>query len=113
MSEKSPSERKPNRAFRGQIIRAAISEAEVLKVPDPPDPSARAVLRGLRISILAHMSGRRGMSEEEARRRVGEFYPVEYGEIGIGATDLGQLRLVEPVEPDHWNNWNDLPPTEI
>lgn len=108
--ETDPSKRKPNRAFRGQHIQAAISEAEVLKVSEPPDPTARAVLRGLRVSILAHIAGRRGMSEEEARRRVEEFYPVEYGELGIGATDLGQLKLVEPVEPDHWNNWNDLPP---
>lgn len=69
--EKSPSERKPNRAFRGRIIKAAIAEAlDMIRKPTLPPA-------------------------------------VEYSEIGIGATDLGQLRLVEPVEPDHWNNWND------
>lgn len=103
MSEKSPSERKPNRAHRGAWIRAAVSEAEVLKVPDPPDPTARAVLRGLRISIMAHLSGKRGLSEEAARQKLEEFYPVEYGEVGIGTTtEIPDLRLVEDPFPNNW-----------
>lgn len=109
--EKEPSQRKPNRYHRGQIIRGAIAEADVLKEIKPPDESARAVLRGLRISVLAHIAGRRGLSEEEARRRVGEFYPPEE-ELGIGATDIGALRASDPTrfdppEPEHWNNWRN------